>query len=122
MEQIKETLDYLNLKTNNFKPEIAIILGSGLGCFCDNLSGINVKYKEIPHFGSSNVQGHKGELLFCEINSKKPLEKISIMKYNERVSGGRSEMKISLTGILPRSAANNRRLPEKQSRKCLINN
>jgi hypothetical protein len=41
------------------------------------------------------------------------------MKYNERVSGGRSEMKISLTGILPRSAANNRRLPEKQSRKCL---
>jgi hypothetical protein len=27
------------------------------------------------------------------------------MKYNERVSGG-------ITGILPRSAANNRRLPE----------
>ena len=71
MEKIKETLDYLNFKTNNFKPEIAIILGSGLGCFCDNLNGISVKYNEIPHFGSSSVLGHKGELLFCEINGKK---------------------------------------------------
>jgi hypothetical protein len=44
---------------------------------------------------------------------KKPLEKNFIMKYNERVSGGTNEIKISLTGILPRSAANNRRLPEK---------
>ena len=70
MEKIKETVDYLNLKTNNFKPEIAIILGSGLGCFCDNLSGINVKYNEIPHFGSSNVHGHKGELMFTDICGK----------------------------------------------------
>jgi len=71
MEKIKETLDYLNFKTNNFKPEVAIILGSGLGCFCDNLSGINIPYCDIPHFGTSNVQGHKGELLFCEIANKK---------------------------------------------------
>ncbi len=70
MEKIKETVDYLNLKTNNFKPEIAIILGSGLGCFCDDLSGINVKYNEIPNFGESNVLGHKGELLFCEVGKK----------------------------------------------------
>ena len=70
MEKIKETIDYLNLKTNNFKPEIAIILGSGLGCFCDNLTGTSIKYSQIPHFGSSNVHGHKGELLFCEINNK----------------------------------------------------
>lgn len=71
MEKIKETIDYLNLKTNNFKPEIAIILGSGLGCFCDNLQGISVKYSDIPHFGSSDVVGHKGELLFCEVEGKK---------------------------------------------------
>lgn len=70
MEKIKETVDYLNLKTNNFKPEIAIILGSGLGCFCDNLDGISVKYNEIPNFGESNVLGHKGELLFCEVEGK----------------------------------------------------
>lgn len=70
MEKIKETLDYINLKTNNFKPEIAIILGSGLGCFCEGLEGISVKYNEIPHFGESNVLGHKGELLFTHVENK----------------------------------------------------
>ena len=70
MEKIKETLDYINSKTNGFKPEIAVILGSGLGSFCDNLNGYNISYKDIPNFGSSNVKGHKGELLFCEINNK----------------------------------------------------
>ena len=70
MEKIKETLDYINLKTNNLNVDVAIILGSGLGCFCDNLEGIRIKYSEIPHFGSSDVKGHKGELLFCEIEGK----------------------------------------------------
>lgn len=71
MQQIQATLDFLNSKTNFFTPEVAIVLGSGLGSFCDNLEGISVKYNEIPHFGSSNVDGHKGELLFCEIFNKK---------------------------------------------------
>ena len=70
MEKIKETLDYINLKTNNLNADVAIILGSGLGCFCDNLEGIRIKYSDIPHFGSSDVKGHKGELLFCEIEGK----------------------------------------------------
>lgn len=70
MEKIKETLDYINLKTNNFKPEFAIVLGSGLGCFCDDLKGITIPYKDIPNFGSSNVLGHKGELLFTHIHNK----------------------------------------------------
>ena len=70
MEKIKETLDYINSKTNNLSAEVAIILGSGLGCFCDNLDGIRLKYDKIPHFGESSVKGHKGELLFCEIEGK----------------------------------------------------
>lgn len=70
MEKIKETLDYINSKTNNLNLDVAIILGSGLGCFCDDLNGIRIKYSDIPHFGSSDVKGHKGELLFCEIEGK----------------------------------------------------
>lgn len=34
--QLKETVDYINEKTNNFAPEIAIVLGSGLGDFADD--------------------------------------------------------------------------------------
>lgn len=70
MEKLKKTIEFLNLKTNNFKPQVAIILGSGLGCFCDDLNGTSIKYSDIPNFPQSTVEGHKGELLFCEINNK----------------------------------------------------
>ena len=77
MEKIKETLDYINSKTNNLTADVAIILGSGLGCFCDNLEGIKIKYSEIPHFGSSDVKGHKGELLFSQIEGKNVVMEVS---------------------------------------------
>lgn len=70
MEKLKETLDYLNSQTASYKPEIAVILGSGLGVFCDDLKGITVKYTDIPHFSSSSIQGHKGELLFSVVEGK----------------------------------------------------
>lgn len=70
-EQFKETLDFINSKTNNFQPEIAIVLGSGLSVFCENLDGISIKYSDIPHFGTTSVLGHKGEFLFCEVEGKK---------------------------------------------------
>jgi len=70
MEKIKETIEFINSKTNNFKPQVAIILGSGLGCFCNELNGIKIKYSDIPNFAQSTIEGHKGELLFCEINGK----------------------------------------------------
>ena len=68
---MQKTIDFIKSKTNGFKPEIAIILGSGLGHFCDGLEGISIKYADIPNFPKSTVEGHKGELLFCEIEGKK---------------------------------------------------
>ncbi len=70
MDKLKETTDFIKSQINNQNPKIAIVLGSGLGCFCDDLSGKVLKYTDIPNFGSSNVKGHKGELLFCEIEGK----------------------------------------------------
>ena len=70
MEKIKETLNYLNDKIDNFKPEIGIVLGSGLSVFCDNLEGKSVQYNEIPNFSPTGVLGHKGELLYCNIEGK----------------------------------------------------
>ncbi len=70
MEKIKETLNYLRNKIDNFKPEIAIVLGSGLGVFCDDISGVSIKYSEIPNFLTSGILGHKGELVYCKIFEK----------------------------------------------------
>lgn len=65
------TLEFINEKTKGFKPELAIVLGSGLGAFCEGLCGISIPYCDIPGFSPTKVKGHKGELLFCEIYGKK---------------------------------------------------
>lgn len=68
---MQETIDFINKKTNGFKPEVGIILGSGLGDFVNNFKSISIPYSEIPGFEASSVQGHAGKLLFTEINGKK---------------------------------------------------
>ena len=43
------------------KAEIAIVLGSGLGDYADELTDAKaIDYKDIPYFPVSTVQGHKG--------------------------------------------------------------
>ena len=45
------------------RPEIAIILGTGLGDFADGLAvEAIVPYRDIPHFPVSTVESHAGEL------------------------------------------------------------
>lgn len=69
--QLKETVDYINEKTNNFAPEIAIVLGSGLGDFADDFCDIALSYKDIPGFEASTVKGHKGQLVLRLLLVKK---------------------------------------------------
>ena len=64
-------IDYIKEKTGNFVPEIGIILGSGLGELADEYCDIAIDYAEIPGFEASTVSGHKGRLVFAEINGKK---------------------------------------------------
>lgn len=68
---MKETIEFIKKRIGDFKPDIGIILGSGLGDFADNLDGIRIKYSDIPGFESSTVAGHKGQLVFCEVENKK---------------------------------------------------
>lgn len=49
----------------DFKPEIALILGSGLGDYADGIQiETTVDYSEIEGFPVSTVTGHKGRLVF----------------------------------------------------------
>ena len=61
---MKETLNFIKEKAGNYTPEIALVLGSGLGGFTDGKEGIEIPYKDIPNFPNSTVQGHKGSLFF----------------------------------------------------------
>ena len=55
-------------------PEIAIILGSGLGSLGDQISSpITIPYTEIDGFPRSTVAGHKGCLISGELSGKQVL-------------------------------------------------
>jgi purine-nucleoside phosphorylase len=46
-------------------PEVAMVLGSGLGSFADGLQdAVTIPYAEIPNMPISNVSGHAGNLVF----------------------------------------------------------
>ena len=68
---MESTINYIQSIIKDFKPELGIILGSGLGDFADGFDSIKIPYNDIPNFEKSNVQGHKGQLVFAEINGKK---------------------------------------------------
>ena len=67
---MQKTIDFINEKTNNFIPEVGIILGSGLGDFVNNFDYVSIPYSEIPGFETSTIKGHAGKLVFCKIKNK----------------------------------------------------
>ena len=55
-------------------PEIAIILGSGLGPLADEIENpIVIDYSSIPGFPVSTVPGHEGKLIYGDLSGKKVL-------------------------------------------------
>lgn len=54
----------------NFKPEIGLVLGSGLGDYADSIkTEAVVEYGEIEGFPVSTVKGHKGRFVFGYVES-----------------------------------------------------
>lgn len=59
-------------KKISFKPELALVLGSGLGDFCDTLEiSETLDYGEIEGFPKSTVLGHKGRFVFGYCGEKR---------------------------------------------------
>lgn len=57
---IKTAAEYIKSKVD-FTPSVALVLGSGLGDFADDMDiKCTIDYGEIPGFKSSTVEGHKG--------------------------------------------------------------
>lgn len=68
---MEKTIKYIRKQIKDFQPEIALVLGSGLGEFADEYCEYAIPYADIPDFTKSNVVGHKGRLVFAEIEGKK---------------------------------------------------
>ena len=68
-EKLETCLASVRKKTD-FKPEVALILGSGLGDFADEIKiEATVDYTDIEGFPTSTVAGHKGRFVFGYVGS-----------------------------------------------------
>lgn len=69
--QINEAVDFIRTKTK-LRPEIGIILGTGLGGLAKEIRKETViDYEEIPNFPVSTVESHHGKLIFGRLGGKK---------------------------------------------------
>lgn len=70
VKNVREAANYIKNKIEN-KPEISIVLGSGLHGIADKLENpLKISYSDIPNFPVSTAPGHKGELIFGKISGK----------------------------------------------------
>lgn len=67
---VENAVEYINAKIT-LKPQIALILGSGLGDFADLLDNVvEISYSELEGFPVSTVKGHAGKFVFGTLNGK----------------------------------------------------
>jgi purine-nucleoside phosphorylase len=66
-ESAVEAADFIKSRYQH-EVKTAVVLGSGLGAFADELqTAVRILYEEIPHFARSTVEGHAGQLVLGEI-------------------------------------------------------
>ncbi len=73
LEKIKATANFITERIKS-KPEIGIILGTGLGGVVNEIEIIDsIPFQEIPNFPVSTVEGHAGRLIYGKLGKKEVL-------------------------------------------------
>src|SRR5580704_4000243 len=63
-DQVQEAAHAVRARAAGRVPGVALILGSGLGGYADQLAdAVAIDYADIPHFPHSHVAGHRGRLV-----------------------------------------------------------
>jgi len=86
LEKIKATANYITERINA-KPEIGIILGTGLGGLVNEIEILDsIPFGEIPNFPISTVAGHEGRLIYGKLGKKEVLAMQGRFHYYEGYS------------------------------------
>ena len=64
MKHEQGIVDWLAADKRFMKPDIAVVLGSGLGALAERETGRFIPYSEIPDFPEPTVAGHGGKIVF----------------------------------------------------------
>jgi purine-nucleoside phosphorylase len=71
-QSLHETVLHIKARTEQFEPEIGIILGTGLGGLVNEMEvEFSLMYPNIPNFPISTLEFHSGKLIFGTLNGKK---------------------------------------------------
>lgn len=69
---LEKALDYLKNRIGNFKPDTAIVLGSGLANLTAEIKNpIIIAYADVPDFPQTSVEGHIGSFYIGTIGNHK---------------------------------------------------
>ena len=72
IEQYRESAAFLREKLGDFVPDVAMVLGSGLGSLGDEVENpLCADYRDIPHFKASTAPGHRGRLVFGTLEGRR---------------------------------------------------
>ena len=70
-EKLEACVKAVRAKTD-FVPDVALVLGSGLGAFAENIKiETEISYSDIPGFPVSTVPGHAGKFIFGYLDNVK---------------------------------------------------
>lgn len=71
LQEIKKAAAYIDSQID-FKPQVGIVLGTGLGGLVEHIDiKHTIDYTDIPNFPVSTVEGHSGRLIFGLLGGKK---------------------------------------------------
>ncbi len=86
LEKINNAANYLQNRLD-FKPEVALILGSGLGVLAEEIeNSIKINYEDVPGFPLSTVEGHVNRFVAGLLSGKKVLAMQGRFHYYEGYS------------------------------------
>ena len=69
MSQVEDCIEVISKSAKGFIPQVGLILGSGLGQFCEHVEVVaSIDFDELPGFPIAGVGGHAGKLLLAQVS------------------------------------------------------
>jgi purine-nucleoside phosphorylase len=91
-----DTAAQLVLQRTPLRPQIALVLGSGLGGFADSLTdAVRVPYAEIPSFPRSTAIGHAGQMVIGQVIGKAGSVPVAAMQGRVHLYEGYSPQEVT---------------------------
>ncbi|MDR2421656.1 MAG: purine-nucleoside phosphorylase [Oscillospiraceae bacterium] len=98
--KLRRAADYARERTA-FSPRAALVLGSGLGAFADDMEEVaSIGYGELPGFPESTVEGHRGRFVFGYERATPVVVMQGRVHYYEGYSAEETVMPVRLARLL----------------------